>query len=332
MSHLTHRLNSDYIHAATRLQGRAAPRRVVAYVESYDDIAFWVDALSQLESENLRFDVVLPSRQSLGRGKKVALSNRLGPDMIACVDADYDYLMQGTTPLSREVCENPWVVHTGVYAIENLQCYASTLQQVCVMSTLNDHELMDLEQFVVDYSHIIYPLLVWNVWCYRYGTHGQFSLSDFAQTVELRGFSRHHPEQSLQQLRHRVNRKINWLQHHFPQGRQTYRPLREELATLGLLPETAYLYMRGHDLYDGFVSPLLSCLCDALRREREREIMRLAVHSTQKHNELAAYQHACAPYEAVIRKHTAYHRAPEFRRILNSVRALIERPATSPSS
>lgn len=323
MPQLTQRLNSDYIRAATRLQGRRAPRRIVAYVESYDDIAFWSDALAMVESDTLRFDVVLPSRQSLGRGKKVALSNRLGPEMIACVDADYDYLMQGATPLSHEVCHNPWVVHTGVYSIENLQCYAATLNQVCVMSTLNDHELMDVEGFVLEFSRIIYPLLVWNVWCYRYGTHAQFSLSDFAQTVELRAFNRHHPETALENVRHRVNRKINWLQHHFPQGRKTYRPLREELEQLGVLPETAYLYMRGHDLYDVVISPLLSTLCDALRRERERDIMRLAVHNTQKQNELAAYQHACAPYDAMIRKHTAYHRAPEFQQLVERVRAVI---------
>lgn len=331
MPHLTQHLNSDYIRAATRLQGRAAPRRVVAYVESYDDISFWSDVLSMAEDETLRFDVLLPSRHSLGRGKKVALSNRLGPDMIACVDADYDYLLQGTTPLSHEVCHNPWVLHTGVYAIENLQCHASSLQQVCVLSTLNDHELLDLERWMTDYSRIIYPLLVWNVWCYRYGTHGQFSLSDFAQVVELRGFSRHKPQQSLDDLRHRVNRKINWLQHHFPQGRKSYAPLREQLATLGLLPETAYLYMRGHDLYDGCVAPLLSHLCDALRRERERDIQRLAAHNTQKRNELAAYQHACSPFEIIVRKHTAYHRTPQFRWLVARVQQFVERSTPTSS-
>ena len=37
------------------------------------------------------------------------VSQNIGENMIACVDADYDYLLQGTTPLSDEVINNPYV-------------------------------------------------------------------------------------------------------------------------------------------------------------------------------------------------------------------------------
>ncbi|MDQ9768464.1 DUF4435 domain-containing protein, partial [Acinetobacter baumannii] len=67
----------------------------------------------------------------------------MGRCMIACVDADYDYLMQGLTASSHEVCTNPYVFHTYVYAIENFQCYAPALQSVCVMATLNDRPIFD---------------------------------------------------------------------------------------------------------------------------------------------------------------------------------------------
>ena len=42
----------------------------------------------------------------------------------------------------------------------------------------------------------------------------------------------------------------------------------------------------------------------------------------QQQNELAAYRHAVAPFEEMLRKHTAYHATPEFRRIVAAVRAL----------
>ncbi|RRD79920.1 DUF4435 domain-containing protein [Alloprevotella sp. OH1205_COT-284] len=328
MQKLSTRLNSAYISAANRLQGRRARRKIVVYVESYDDIFFWNDLLSEVETDEVGFEVILPSRDSLGRGKKIALSNRLGPDMIACVDADYDYLMQGATPTSHTVCTSPYVLHTGVYSIENLQCYAPTLQQVCVMAVLNDKQLFDFESFLAQFSEIVFPLLVWNVWAYKYGVFSQFSLSDFAHLVELRRINFAHPEITLDQLRHRVNKKINWLQHHFPQGRATYKPLRDDILSLGVTPSTAYLYMRGHDLFDLVVSPLLSTVCDALRRDREREISRLARHGVQKQNELAAYQNSIAPYDEMIRKHTAYHRAPQFKAIVERARALVA-PASS---
>ena len=325
MSHLSHHINSAYIAAANRLRGKEARRKVVAYVESYDDILFWKDVLSEVETDKVEFEVLLPSQTSLGRGKKIALSNRLGHSMIACVDADYDFLMQGATPTSEMVCRSPYVLHTGVYAIENLQCHAETLAHVCVMATLNDQEVMDYETFFAEFSEIIFPLLVWNVWAYRYGLYTQFSLSDFARVVELRFVNIYHPEEMLKALKRRVNQQINRLQRMFPEGRQTYAPMREQLLQLGVTPQTAYLYMRGHDLLDGVVMPLMTSICDMLRRQREREISKLACHTVQKRNELAAYQHAIAPFEAMVRKQTAYHHTEAFARIVDAARDLVAR-------
>lgn len=319
MSRLSAQLNSAYIAAASRLEGRRARPRAVAYVESYDDILFWRDVLTRA-APHVQFEVVLPSRITLGRGKKIALANRLGPHMIACVDADYDVLMQGATPTSAVVCRSPHVLHTGVYAIENLQCHAEVLHRVCVMATLNDRELFDFRAFLQAFSRTVHPLLVWNVWAYRYGAYTQFSLTDFARTVELREVQLHHPERMIEALRRRVNRQIAMLQRRFPQARATYKPLRDELQQLGVTPDKAYLYMRGHDLVDVVLGPLLAVVCDNLRREREREINQLACHAVQQQNELAAYRHAVAPFEEMLRKHTAYHNTPEFLRIEEAAR------------
>ena len=88
-------LTSDYITAANSMKSKTARRRIVAYVESYDDVFFWRMVLSRFESEKLYFEVMLPSKTSLSKGKKQVLMNlvgdNLGEDMIACVDADYDY-------------------------------------------------------------------------------------------------------------------------------------------------------------------------------------------------------------------------------------------------
>ena len=323
-SRLTDHLNSQYIAAAQRLQRRGERTRIVVYVESYDDIFFWNNLLAEVETPEVGFEVMLPSRTSLGRGKKIALSNRLGPHMIACVDADYDVLMQGATPTSEMVCRSPSVLQTGVYSIENLQCYAATLQQVCVMATLNDKRIFDFEAFIRHFSLIIFPVLVWNVWAYKYGVFSQFSLSAFAGIVALRAINLRHPEQTLDELRRRVNRKVTALQRQFPEGRTTYRPLQDEILALGVAPEEAYLYMRGHDLNDLVVLPLLTTICDALRRDREREISNLARHNVQRQNELASYQHAMGDPAEMLRKHTAYQRAPQWRKIVERARELVQ--------
>lgn len=49
----------------------------MAYVESYDDIAFWRTLLSEFENEERYFQVMLPSATSLAKGKKMVLMNTL---------------------------------------------------------------------------------------------------------------------------------------------------------------------------------------------------------------------------------------------------------------
>ena len=97
--HLLSNISSAYIEAANRLRPKNRKRKIVVYVESYDDIFFWRSVLSEFEDENTAFEVMLPSRTNLNRGKKTALMNKLGESlggyMIACVDADLDYRRKG---------------------------------------------------------------------------------------------------------------------------------------------------------------------------------------------------------------------------------------------
>ena len=69
---LAQNLDSAYIAAANRLNGRHARRKIVVYVESYDDVFFWSNLLRPLETPQCYFEVMLPSRTSLCKGKKMA--------------------------------------------------------------------------------------------------------------------------------------------------------------------------------------------------------------------------------------------------------------------
>lgn len=321
-------LSSGYIESANKLRSKRLKKRIVAYVESYDDVFFWRSILKKFENEEYYFEVMLPSRTSLSRGKKSALMNMLGPGlgeyMIACVDADYDWLLQGTTEMSRIVCTNPYVIHTYAYAIENYQCYAPNLHTICVMSTLNDRIMIDLNAFMSEYSSIIWPLFVWNIWCYRYNNYSEFTMSDFCEVVTFRDVNPYHPENTLQAVKNRVNKKIAWLQRRFPEGKKTYAPLRAELLNMGLTPETTYLFMQGHSVFENVVMPLLTPVCTLLRKEREREIVKLAEHEIQRQNELACYQHSQAPVDDMLRKNTGFRTSKPYEWLSEDIKRLME--------
>lgn len=327
---LQEHLNSSYIELASKLRPKDAARKVVAYVESYDDVFFWRSVLQDFETDRIKFEVMLPSRHTLSKGKKAALMNRLGPSlgdfMVACVDADYDYLMQGATEVSRKLLGSPFIFHTYAYAIENYQCYAPSLHTACVMATLNDRDILSFEAFLEAYSRIVWPLFVWSIWAHRYGQASIYSITDFAQTVTFHDINPWHPENALEHLRDRVNKQIGWLQRKFPKAKDTYLKLRKSLQEeLGILPADTYLYIQGHALMDGVVLPLLTPICNILRREREKEITGLALHGKQKQTEMSGYHHSQSPIDLMLRKGVAFKRSAPYQKLRADLEKLIER-------
>lgn len=327
---LQEHLNSNYVELAQKLRPKNAVRKVVAYVESYDDVFFWRSILQDFETERLRFEVMLPSRQALSKGKKAALMNRLGPSlgdfMIACVDADYDYLMQGATPISKTLLSSPFILHTYTYAIENYQCYAPALHTICVMSTLNDRCIISFEDFIEQYSNIIWPLFVWSIWTHKNGQANSYSITSFAQTVTFHDINPYHPENALEQLRTRVNKQVAWLQRKFPKAKDSYPKLKNSLQEeLDIHPADTYLYIQGHALMEGVVLPLLCPVCNMLRREREKEISQLAIHSQQKQNELSGYRNSLSPIDLMLRKSVAFKESKPYQKLRSDIEKLTER-------
>jgi hypothetical protein len=322
-------LNSKYFEAANALTSKKARRRIVAYVESYDDIYFWRTVLSEFENDKRYFEVMLPSKGKLTRGKKSVLMNflegePLGRDMIACVDADYDYLIQGRTHQSQKVLESPYVFHTYVYAIENFQCYAPSLHNVCVSVTLNDHRIFDFRAYFQLFSEVLFPLFVWSVMLYRNGNYPRFSITDFNRIADPGGFNVYHPDPSLENVRRKVRTRINDLQREFPDAKEEYLATKADLLRLGVTPQTTYLYIQGHHLFDTVVSPILSKVCNLLRQERQNEIYHASAHKTQKRNEMSCYENSLQDIKVMLKKNSGYMVSEPFRRLQDDVRSYLD--------
>lgn len=327
-------ITSDYLSAANRLNSRQARHRIVAYVESYDDVFFWRTVLSSFETDSYYFQVMLPSRsRQLNRGKKAALmrlmTDRVGSDMIACVDADYDYLIQKATPTSQQIIDSPYVFHTYAYAIENLQCYAPSLHDVCVAITLNDHHIFDFNGYLRSFSEIIYPLFVWNVWFYRTPHYGEFTMSDFLSVIEMGNFSAVHAQDMLARLSHKVVRRLDALRRNYPEGVKAYPKVEASLRSLGVTPQTTYLYIQGHHLFDKVVVPMLENVCSILVKERQQEIARQSVHGTQCRNELSCYANSIGNVTMMLKKNYGYLRSEVLARIRADIASYIEKLAAT---
>lgn len=321
-------MTSGYLEAANHLGGRGKRQKIVAYVESYDDVFFWRSILSQFETERCYFEVMLPTRPQEGRatgervlerGKKAALmsvlSGKTGQWLIACVDADYDYLIQGVTGTSKAIMTNPYIFHTYAYAIENLQCFAPSLHDVCVAVTLNDSGVFDMRRYIEDYSEAIWPLFVWNVWHYRGDRYGQFTMTDFLRVIDLGAFNMNAADQCVALVRRKVEQKCKQLARANPNARKGWLAVESDLRRLGVTPRTTYLYIRGHYLFDKVVVPMLSKVCDRLVRQRQSEIVRQSRHGTQRQNELSCYNNSVGDVITMLKKNMGFVLSEPYRRI-----------------
>lgn len=321
---LTDNINSQYFEAINKMTPKKARRRIVVYVESYDDVFFWRSVLGRYEDDKLTFDIMLPSRnQHLDRGKKAAISNMLkgvGRDMIACVDADYDYILQGATEMSRQMLENPYIFHTYAYAIENFQCYAKGLHETCVMVTLNDHRIFNFERFLQSYSQTIWPLFVWHVvFLQRRKMTMHFDMCEFNKVVVLPSVRIQNPKWAIEYLSKKVRAKMFQLERRFPKLKDVLPETERMLRDLGINDNNTYLYIQGHHLFDLVVSPVVQTVCDILRNEQENDIRDRAVHSEQARTEIACYENSLGKVKMMMKKNTYYQFSPEFLKILADV-------------
>ena len=327
---LTDNINSQYFEAINKMTPKTARRRIVVYVESYDDVFFWRSVLGRYEDDKLTFDIMLPSRnQHLDRGKKAAISNMLkgvGRDMIACVDADYDYILQGATEMSRQMLENPYIFHTYAYAIENFQCYAKGLHETCVMVTLNDHRIFNFERFLQSYSQTIWPLFVWHVvFLQRRKMTMHFDMCEFNKVVVLPSVHIQNPKWAIEYLSKKVRAKMFQLERRFPKLKDALPETERMLRDLGINDNNTYLYIQGHHLFDLVVSPVVQTVCDILRNEQENDIRDRAVHSEQARTEIACYENSLGKVKMMMKKNTYYQFSPEFQKILADVERYLEK-------
>ncbi len=327
---LTDNINSQYFEAINKMTPKKARRRIVVYVESYDDVFFWRSVLGRYEDDKLTFDIMLPSRnQHLDRGKKAAISNMLkgvGRDMIACVDADYDYILQGATEMSRQMLENPYIFHTYAYAIENFQCYAKGLHETCVMVTLNDHRIFNFERFLQSYSQAIWPLFVWHVvFLQRRKMTMHFDMCEFNKVVVLPSVRIQNPKWAIEYLSKKVRAKMFQLERRFPKLKDALPETERMLRDLGINDNNTYLYIQGHHLFDLVVSPVVQTVCDILRNEQENDIRDRAVHSEQARTEIACYENSLGKVKMMMKKNTYYQFSPEFQKILADVEKYLEK-------
>lgn len=278
-------------------------RLVKVYVEGYDDVAFWRGVFDDYETDRLRFEISVPPRQDLAKGKRVLLEMipLSGPDLILCMDSDFDYLFDGQTEQSRLVNDSPYLFHTYAYAAENYLCYPPSLHRVCARATKNDAQIFDFEAFMTSYSQIIYPVFLWYAYSARRKNENTFTLLDFRSTVRLNYLDlRDDGNETLAWLKRQVDKRVRSLEAENPQWIDQVKFLGEQIAEYGITPYNVYLFMQGHTLLDNVVMILLNAVCEKLRDMATQRIASSSKQGTALKNEVSNYNNSLRNVREVL--------------------------------
>lgn len=285
----------------------AAPqkcRHIRALVEGYEDVAFWRAIFDPYESDNVRFEVSVPPRKDLAKGKKTLLADAADchPELIMCMDSDFDYLFADQTDDARIINSSPYMFHTYVYSTENFLCYAPSLHNLCVKATKNDAHIFDFEEFMARYSRIIYPAFVWYAYSAQMSTPNIFTLTNFKNTVRL-GYLDLDREgaATLEWLQRQVERRLAVLEKEHPKVAARLGDFESLLRRRGVTPDQTYLFMHGHTLMDNVVAIMLDAVCRRLKQISTARINRSERTGTVLQNELSNYNNSlCNVRDALL--------------------------------
>lgn len=301
---------------------------VHVYVEGYEDVAFWRGIFDHFRNPYLRFEISVPNRDDLPKGKKVLMSmlNRTEKEsVLLCVDSDFDYLFAGETEQSAKILNADNMFHTYTYATENYLCYAPSLRNVCVKATKNDTRIFDFVRFMEAYSNIIYPLFLWYVHSARHSTESVFTLAEFRAAVRL-GYVdiRHNGEGTLAWLQRNVERRRLALERDNPTMCEAVEALGAQLNKRGVERNNCYLFMHGHTLMDNVTMPLLLAVCDKLRQLSVAKINGSKVEGVALKNELQNYTNTLRSIRDVLLDNENYTSCPLYKRLRDDIQEYLD--------
>ena len=297
-------------------------RLVKVFVEGYDDVAFWRGIFDDYETDRLKFEISVPPRQDLAKGKRVLLDMipESSPDLLLCVDSDFDYLFDGHTEQSRLVNESPYLFHTYAYATENYLCHPPSLHRICAKATKNDTLIFDFEAFLREYSRIIYPLFLWYAYSARRKSERAFSLIDFRTSVRLNYLDlRDNGQPTLEWLQRQADKRLHALEGHNRDWTHEVRHFGEQIAEYGVTPYNVYYFMQGHTLLDNVIITLLHAVCDKLRDITTQRINMGTKQGVALKNEISNYNNALRNVREVLLDNEHYKDCFLYHKLQNDI-------------
>ena len=308
MATLESAFNPTYSENASILTGN--PDRVSVEVEDNIDADFWRDLLEELcPKKEFHFDpyhtIIKDDGVELkvrGKARIMKAAETFNEWHIGCVDSDYDWLLSGYTDDDKKISENKYLLQTYAYSIENLMCCPEALSDFCADIT-EERVDFDFSDYMSRLSHSIYPLLVWSAYLCSKGKE-DFTPASWRKIIVN---TLTEAEEALRHIEKMAKEKIYEIERVYTDEISDKEKLMLSISeSKDVKEDTAYLYVRGHDLQDHLQNSVLNPIISSLRKKHYETLNDTNLEKAIRITALQEYQKKDKPIKEQLSKNYRY--------------------------
>lgn len=250
----------------------------LVHVEDEDDIWFWEQLLSKYRPGKYKFKPATTNergQRTTGCTQCLKYRKHLSQRFFICIDSDLRYL------LNEGLSAADGILQTYTYSWENHCTFAPVLQAFFEKHVDKD---FNFETFLSQYSTVVYKPFLLMLYLIKEGLPG-FGREAFKQCISIQykkedelNDGKNFLERLTARLAEATKDVMNSCSFDFEKESIFY-------TALGLREENAYLYIRGHCLYNSLIS-IGTKLCENTKVDFEQNILKSAL-AFDKYNEIS---------------------------------------------
>lgn len=260
-------LNYNYANASRLMRSSKVKMEIRVYVEDEGDIMFWRQFLSP---HNNLYDFNISVMHCVDRDisgkdcimKAVKNGNLiLHSYMLACLDADYDLIIDNYHKYTGILRTNPYVITTRWYAIENLKADPLHCTDYYNYCTLSEKCSIDFASIVNDISSNYYELLKRLILCQSKDVLKPYYTID-AFGDDLKECTYDEKLRVSKETRAYIVTRLSALDTILSTYLYELPNIERDLASQGFTRDNCYRMFQGHYWMDRIIIPLLAGLVD----------------------------------------------------------------------
>lgn len=258
-----------------------------------------------------------------GKARIMKVAETFNEWHIGCVDSDYDWMLSDYTDNGKIISENKYLLQTYAYSIENLMCCPESMTDFCVETTKEQSDF-DFSDYIRKFSNSIYPLLVWSAYLYSKEKE-DFTPASWRKIIVN---TLTEAEESLTYVETMAKEKISEIERVYTDDILEKDKLMMSLSeSKDVTEDTAYLYVRGHDLQDHLLNSVLNPIMKSLRKKHYETLNDTNIENAFRIATLREYQKKDKPIKELLLKNYHYKiYSPIYDIIKNDVLQIWEHP------